>query len=142
MIAPDWFLRELHAFDPDLRVRWSPRVELFQLERRVRRSLHPGTIHSDGWHDDQIRARDGYVHVASIPPRGFGRHIFERLRAADLWANGGWKRVADELDALEAAHEEERDRKLSQDLSEISREIYDLVKHRDGRSIYSAGWVS
>jgi hypothetical protein len=115
-------------------------MQLWQLERRMRNALHPGTIRNDGWHDDYIRAADGYLLVASIPPSGFGRHIFERLRASDLWANGGWKRVADQLDELEASQEAENFHKIQDENEGIAREIYDLWKHRDGRSVYSAGF--
>lgn len=140
MMAPAWFKRELNAFDPDLRVRWSRRLELFQLERRVKNALHPGTVRNDAYHDDQIRAADGYILVASIPPRGFGRHIFDRLRASDLWSNGGWERIADELDAMDERAEELRQKALEGENEAIAREIYDLWAHRSGRSVYSTGF--
>ena len=138
--APEWFLKELATFDPDLRVRWSPRLELWQLERKVRNALHPGTVRNDGWHDDYQRAQDGYLLVASIPPHGFGPHIFERLRDSDLWSNGGWKRIADQLDELEASEEARRYQTLQDKNEAIAREIYDLWKIRDGRTIFSAGF--
>ena len=140
MQAPEWFLKELHAFDPELRVRWSARLELFQLERRVRNALHPGTIRNDGWHDDVIRAADGYILVASIPPGSFGRHIFEKLRASDLWSNGGWKRVADQLDEFEATEEARKWAKIEEDNLAMAREVFEIMKLRDGRTIFSAGF--
>lgn len=142
MKAPAWFLRELQDFDSDLRLRWSPKLELWQIERRVRRSLHPGTIRCDGWHDDFIRAREGYLLVASVPARGLSRTIFERLRASDLWANGGWARVASELEAAEEQAESARETAFANEMGGISREVYDLIKHREGRSVYNAGWVA
>ena len=140
MEAPAWFLKELRDFDPELRVRWSARMELWQLERRVRNALHPGTIRNDGWHDDYVRAADGYLLVASVPHGGFGRHIFERLRASDLWSQGGWERVADELDAFEAAEEERKWAGIESDNRAIAREVYDLMKIRDGRTVFSTGF--
>ena len=137
--APAWFLKELREFDPDLRLRWSRMRELWQLERRVTRSLHPGTIRNDNYHDDYIRAQDGYVLVASIPHGTFGRHIFERLRAADLWSNGGWARIAREIEEFEEAEEELKWKKFGETLQEESREVYDLMKIRDGRTVFNIG---
>ena len=141
MDAPGWFVRELQAFDSDMRVRWSPRTELFQLERRVTRSLHPGTIRNDGWHDDYIRAQDGYILVAQVPPGKFSRTIFDRLRASDLWANGGWEQVCRQIEGDEDREEEMQWRKFEEDIHEHSKEVYDWMKWRDGRTVFSPGWV-
>ena len=141
-IPPKWFIKELGEFDPELRIRWSRRLELWQLERRVTRSLHPGTIRNDNYHDDYIRAQDGYVLVASIPHGTFGRHIFDRLRAADLWSNGGWQRVCREIEEFEEAEEEQKWEKFSQTLQDESKDLYELMKIRDGRTVFSPGWVT
>jgi len=138
-IAPGWFLKELREFDPELRLRWSQRLEIWQLERRVTKSLHPGTIRNDGYHDDYIRAQDGFILVASIPHGTFGRHIFERLRAADLWSAGGWAKVVREIEEFEEAEEEIKWTKFGEALKEESKDLYELMKIRDGRSIYSVG---
>jgi len=140
MKAPDWFIKELRAFDSDLRLRWSPRLELWQLERKVRRSLHPGTIRCDGWHDDYIRARDGYLLVASLPPNGFSKTVFEKLRNADLWSQGGWKKIADAVDAYEDQMEEEKWRKFSEEMRDYSKDVYNFLSLREGRTVYNAGW--
>jgi len=141
MQAPNWFLKELKTFDPLLRLRWSPRMELWQIERQVVRGLHPGTIRCDNWHDDYIRARDGYVLVACVPPGRLTPHVFERLKAADLWSNGGWKEVADRLDAFDEAREEKRWELFSRNITDLSKSVYDLLKMRDGRTVFNAGWV-
>lgn len=137
--APKWFLDELKAFDPDLRLRWSERRDLWQLERRVRRSAHPGTTLGDTEADDYIRARDGFILVASIPPRGLHRYVFSRLRAADLWSRGGWKRVADDLDAMEAAEEEHRWEAISRENQAVARDLYNIIAVREGRAVYNVG---
>ena len=139
MQAPEWFLKEMESFDPDLRLRWSQRLQLWQLERRVKRSLHPGTIRSDSYHDDFIRAQDGYLLVASIPPKGLTRSVFAKLRASDLWANGGWKTMADELDELDRQAEEKIWNDLSDDITYRSKELYDFWAIRQGRRILNAG---
>ena len=140
--APEWFTRELAAFDPDLRLRWSPRIQLWQLERKVRRGLAPGTVQSDSWHDDLIRAREGYILVGSIPPRAITRNIFTSLRQNDLWANGGWKTVADALDEYDESQEQNRMKKFSERCREHAGEFYDFLKIRDGRTVFNAGFVN
>jgi hypothetical protein len=140
MRAPDWFLKELKIFDPLLRVRWSARMELWHIERRVMRGLHPGTIKTDEWHDEYIRARDGYVHVCSVPPGKLTPHVFERLKAADLWSHGGWKKVADQLDEFDQVEEEKKWEVFSRDLTDLSKSVYDLLKLRDGRTVFNAGF--
>jgi hypothetical protein len=138
--APKWFLNELRVFDPDLRVRWSRRTETFHLERRVTRSLHPGTIRNDHWHDDYIRAQDGYVLVGIIRPGLFSRTIFDKLRAADLWSNGGWARVCRKIEEFEEAEEERKWDDFGETLREESAELYETMKIRDGRTVFNAGW--
>jgi hypothetical protein len=141
MQAPDWFLQELKAFDPLLRLRWSVRHEAWQLERQVAWGLHPGTISKDTDSDSYIRARDGYVLVATIPPHGLARSVFAKLRASDLWAHGGWKRVADQMDAFDQMQEERTWESFSAKVHDASREVYELMKIRDGRTVFNAGWV-
>lgn len=116
-------------------------MEMWQLERRVRRSLHPGTIRCDGWHDDYIRARDGYLLVASVPPNGLGRHVFERLRDSDLWANGGWKRIADQLDEADEIREEKMWEKFSSTVRDESRDVYRFLSLRRGSTVFNSGWA-
>lgn len=141
MKPPAWFEKELSQFDSDLRVRWSPRLELFQIERRVRRSLHPGTIRCGGWHDDEIRARDGYLLVASAPPHGLTRSVLQKLKDADLWSQGGWQTVIRAIEAAEELEEEKRWESFSRDIREQSADVYEFMKLRDGRTVYNAGFL-
>jgi hypothetical protein len=140
MKPPEWWTRELRAFDPDLRTRWSPKVELWMIERRVRRSLALGTIKEDPNDDDVVRARDGFLHVASLPPRGFSRYALEKLKAADLWTQGGWEKIDRELCEAEAALEEKQWKDFDQDLHHMHREVYRFLSHREGRSCFSGGF--
>jgi hypothetical protein len=140
--APDWFLKELAAFDPYLRLRWSPRLQLWQLEKKVRRSLAPGTSKTDGWHDDYVRARDGYILVCSLPFSRLNRDLFQILRNNDLWALGGWKKVADALDEYDASVEENRMKKFGETCREQARDFYNWLKIRDGRTVFNSGFLN
>lgn len=137
--APQWFLDELRAFDPDLRLRWSIRTHSWALERQVRRGLHPGTTKGDPFSDDYIRARDGYILVGTIPFGGLHRYVFQRLRDSDLWARGGWQRVADEMDQADEMTEQARLEKFSRENREYARDLYNLYAIRDGRTVFNAG---
>ena len=138
-LAPEWFLKELAAFDPDLRLRWSPRSQVWALERQVRRSLHPGTSKGDTWDDDYIRARDGYILVATIPPHGLHRYIFQKLRDSDLWSQGGWQAVADRLDEMEEEAEKASWAAFERESGAMWRDAYNIISMREGRTVFNPG---
>ena len=139
--APDWFLKELKTFDPLLRIRWSDKMQVWHLERKLLAGLHPGTIRRDTEDDAYIRARDGYVHVCSmLPDRPFTRQIFAILRANDLHTHG-WKRFADQADAFDQMREEKSWENFSKKVTDASKDVYELMKIRDGRTVFNAGWI-
>jgi hypothetical protein len=137
--APDWFLKELKEFDPDLRCRWSSKDENFHIERKVTRGMHPGTIRNDGFHDDYIRAQDGYILVGVIRPGHFSRHTFQVLRDSDMWANGGWEEVDRKLCAFEEAEEEHKWAVFDDESAAACRELYSLLKIRCGETFFNVG---
>jgi hypothetical protein len=138
--APEWFLKELNLFDPDLRVRWSAKMQLFQLERKIAHSKIVETTKQDIYDDDYLRAKDGYVLVALIQPGKFSRTIFETLRASDLWNNGGWEAVARHIEDLEAREEEKKWEAFTDDVKYHTKELYDFLAIRDGRRILNVGF--
>lgn len=142
LLAPGWFLAELEAFDPDLRCRWSNRTGTFHLERKVTRSLPTECYKSDTEHDDYIRAREGYILVGVINPDGFSRSIFDKLRASDLWSNGGWQKMISDIEAYEAEEEEKKDKAFSDDLAAMSGEVYRFLKFREGSRVFNAGFMN
>ena len=137
--APAWFVKEMQAFDPALRLRWSPRINLWNLERKITHGLPIETSKSDGFHDDYIRARDGYILVALIEPDKFGRHIFSTLRASDLWSNGGWEEMAKFIEELEAREEEAKWRAFDDEIHVATIELYNFLKWREGGLVFNAG---
>ena len=141
-VTPAWFVKELRTFNPDLRLRWSRRLEVWQLERRVRRSLHPGTIITNNWHDSFIRAQDGYLLVGPIPHGCLSRSVFEKLRASDLWRAGGWKRMADQLDEMDQSIEDKNWKNFDDDVHYRSSDAWNFIQARHGRRILNAGMPS
>ena len=139
MKPPAWFISELAAFDPELRIRWSQRRQLFQLERKIRNSLPIEPRLNNTEHDDYIRAREGYILVGSIPANSLSRRVFEVLRQSDLYSRGGWERVLREIEAGEALQEQRQWEKFSRDMKDLSADVYEFLKLRNGQTIYNAG---
>lgn len=139
MEAPSWFIKEMNSFDPALRVRWSPKMNMYQLERKLANSKPIDTTKKDGFDDDYVRARDGYILVALIEPGKFSRSIFQVLRASDLWSMGGWEAMAKFIEDQEALAEEKRWEKFSEEIRYATKELYDFMKIREGRTIFNIG---
>jgi hypothetical protein len=138
-IAPLWFIKELKVFDPELRVRWSQKMSMWQLERRIAHSKPIDTAKKDCYDDDFLRAREGFVLVALIPPGKFSRSIFATLKACDLWSNGGWEHMARYIEEQEAAVEQKIWDDFSDDLKAQASELYSFLKIREGSMIYNIG---
>jgi hypothetical protein len=137
--APNWFVTEMKAFDSALRVRWSQKMNMWQLERKIANSKPIDTTKRDGYDDDYIRAREGYILIALIPNDKFSRQIFETLRASDLWSQGGWESMARYIEDTEAAAEEKFWNDYSDELKAQTAEIYNFLKYREGSRIVNIG---
>jgi hypothetical protein len=128
-------LLELH--DPDLRLRRSvDRPELYVLERRCRRA--PAV--NIGMHirsDLHVQARDGYIHVATtnaawlFKPWNLLRAL--KTEGADLWAEGGAAKWADEQEYEEHWLKESRKRRRLGLYRDIASEGYDLLNRMPGQ---------
>lgn len=138
--APGWFVTELQLFDPALRVRWSPKMNMFQLERKIANGKPVDTSKIDGYDDDYVRAREGYILVALIAPGKFSRTIFDNLRANDLWSNGGWEQVARHIEDIEAREEEAKWEAFEGDIKSAAAELYQFLKYREGSRILNIGF--
>jgi hypothetical protein len=140
MKAPEWFVKEMSAFDPALRVRWSKKMNIWQLERKIANSKVIDTSKRDGFDDDYIRAKDGYILVALIEHGKFSRDIFSVLKASDLWSHGGWECMARYIEEKEAMEEEKRWKDFSDDLKYRTAELYNFFKIREGSRILNIGY--
>jgi hypothetical protein len=138
-LAPAWFLKELKAFDPELRLRWSHKMNLWQLERKIAHGKIIDTSKTDYFDDDYTRAREGYILVALIEPDKFSRNIFSVLRASDLWSNGGWETVAAHIEEMEAREEAQKWEAFSDEVKYQAKEFYDFLQFREGSRIINIG---
>jgi hypothetical protein len=140
MDVPRWFLDEMKVFDPDLRIRWSPKMKMFQLERKIANSKPIDTSKKDSYDDDYIRAREGYILVCLIEPGKFSRSIFVTLRQSDLWTHGGWEHMARFIEEQEAAEEQKIWEAFSDELKYQTAELYNFLKIREGSRILNIGY--
>lgn len=139
MNPPAWFTEELAKFDPGLRVRWSAQRQMWALERQVKRALHPGTLNGDTEDDEYVRARDGFLLVGHIPPRGISRYVFQTLEQNDMWKRGGWERYIREVEDAEESADEEKWRKITAQNRDLAKDLYEVLKLRSGRTVFNAG---
>jgi hypothetical protein len=129
----------LALHDPDLRIRRSAeRAEVYVLERRCRRRPAVNTGMRDV-SDMHVQARDGYIHVASVHPNWLAKpwNLVRALKTegADVWAQGGGQKVANELDyETRWAKETRRRRRLGlfRDIAKDFFNIADRLGNGDG----------
>lgn len=121
----------LHAHDPALRLRRSVEVEgWYVLERRCARRRAVNTCMAERT-DIHVQARDGYVHIAIVNPEYLNKpwNIVRQLRdeGADLWAEGGADKFADDLEYEERLVAECRKRRRHTDGRDYYREVFDIL---------------
>lgn len=99
---PDHIVRALVAYDPLLRIRWGRQEQCVRLERKVRRGRDVDPKHCQSNVDDYEAARDGYACVYKAHPHQ-GHQLLAAVNAGDIRRQGGARRVAERLEAEEAA---------------------------------------
>jgi len=125
-ITPPGIARELHAFDPALRLRWSDGQGCWRLERKVSRGTvwPPSTLESPAAFEDRTAAHDGYVLVDLIRPRDLSARLVPVLRQADIWSSGGADAVADAMDRLDVTQRETANRMMGEKWEAAARERF------------------
>ena len=138
MVPPAAFVKKLRAYDPDLRVRWSPTKECWLLERRVRRAR---TWYGGESPDPDVKRRylDGYVHVGSVAPRGLNELVLLHLWHNDMWTQGGATAVNAALDDYWETKERADARTQRDDLKAIAGDIWDHLAWRRRSKIVVGG---
>jgi hypothetical protein len=147
MIAPKppySVVRDLAAYDKDLRLRWSTRRDLWMVEKKLEmrhpsvEKERPNLIGKSAVSQDLFdAARDGYVHILDIHPSLLRSEIIlGALRSTDLNFHGSWAAINRRLDEIQAAEDAALDRQLDTFVEAGSREIYDRDQVLGGRKIY------
>ncbi len=142
MTLPPGYQARLRRFDPELRLRWSPRRHVWLLERRARYERLPVDPRKYGFteHDTVVQQRDGYFALGEYAPRDLPTcdRLIAYLRTQDVRRRGDQdlarlaEAVADELDAADAAREEKRRRDALDDVGARAGEEWETNKWREG----------
>jgi hypothetical protein len=132
----------LVQFDADLRIRRSAEKPFyFVLERRIR-NKPAANLGMRDLSDMHVQARDGYIHISTVHPQWLERpwNIVRELKdeGADLWDQGGYGRVVNEVEYEEQWQRVTRKRRRRQLFREIALDGYDLLERRAGARISNA----
>jgi hypothetical protein len=140
---PAELVRELKAYDPELRVRWGVHQRLWIVERQMpprHKQLlaeRPNPWQSpkgldlwDGW-------KEGYVHVLSVHPDLIRNTplVMGEVAKGDMWRAGGQAAVNRRLDDLAAQEEREADRAVAHYTEAAAKETYDDLAWATGRRV-------
>ena len=141
MTPPREVVAALQRYDPDLRLRWGVRTALWIIERRMPErhkdllAERPNPWKSpkgfdlyDGW-------KEGYVHVLSVHPSLLDARVFDALREADAWRQGGFEGLNRKLNDAEAQWEAEKDRAIQNWNEGAAREAHDRLAWLQGRRV-------
>lgn len=129
-VTPDpRFVRKLRAYDPDLRVRWSPSRECWMIERKIRRTRPCAYVDSPD-PDVRHRAVEGYIHVGNVHPQMLDERVLLTLWQNDMWRQGGAKEVNRVLDDFYEAKEARDDKTQREDLKHVAGEMWDYIAWR------------
>ena len=128
-MTPTTFAREMHKFDPYLRLRRSQDGAQWFIERRVRRESRCRVTPNERRKWDQfVRDRDGYMLVTAIPWDRLNREVFLALRAADMWQYRGAGPYADALEAAEREDELAQAKRDSAGLQDCGDEAFERMR--------------
>lgn len=137
------FVKDLHAYDPLLRVRWGPHMERWIIERKMPSLRHPqlrgeapSSHRSARQRDLGIGYAEGYVHVLTVDPALLSwHHVAPELRDADLHFAGDWEAMNRRLDEAIAKEEAQQDKAQSAWAYEASLEAHEHIAYAEGRRV-------
>lgn len=129
MTPPAAFVKKLRAYDPDLRLRWSPTRECWLIERQIRRSR---CWYGGESRDPDVKQRylDGYIHVGDVPPRSLNERVLLTLWENDMWKHGGAKAINAALDEYRETTERREAKTQRDDLTQIAADMWDFMAWR------------
>ncbi len=139
-VPPAWFLAQIHDYDADLVLLPSrARPFAYVIARRTRKSKQmTGKAIEDTitQPDTRMCFKYGLVPVCVMFKHGpiwNVDSVLRTLKARDTWTQGGGEKLADTLDAEEAAAEAKQREQQADRLRGVSREAYKSYKTRTGQ---------
>lgn len=137
---PKEFVSALRNFDASLRLRWGVRTSLWIIERKMEGERHVQLLRErsnpfrnpQSWdiHDGSV---EGYVNVMFVHPMLLDHRVFPVLADADLWRQGGVKKMADRWDEIDAAREAEAERENGDQIHAMTSDFYEHLAWQTGR---------
>lgn len=122
---PDRFVREIHDYDPALRIRWGHAEGRVRVERRVRHAPAPSQATP---FDDATALREGYMLVLKFLPYEHNWPlILFTLAQTDLQRLGGAKALAARLENQEQYEKARRQWNRRDDFRVMGRELYRIM---------------
>ena len=139
---PAGLVRDLQAYDASLRLRWGRHQNVWMLEKKLSVRLEgthdaPNPLGTSQTQRDLYEgAKDGWVHILSIPPTLLtSAVVLKWLHENDLHVQGSFDAINRRLEAMQEAEERARDRELDLFVEIGSREIHDTAAWLDGRRV-------
>jgi hypothetical protein len=140
------FVRALTAYDAKLRVRFGVHTGLFLIERKMalrnpawlaERPLNPfgrGARAKDLW----AGWRAGYCHVLSVHPSLlYWSQVAPELARTDREQAGSWQALTDQLEAVDAQMEAERQRTLTNWSESAAKDAADHLMVLEGHTVFT-----
>lgn len=137
-VPPDWFLDDLAAYDPDLRLFPSQQIGVFRVGRVVPGHLPPVFTFLQSQPDTKVYVKHRLVPVTSLVPTPFvqwGPVIINDLAEHDIRAIGGWQEASRLIEDREESAERKRDRDVADEASVRARTAWRAIKWRSGQTI-------
>lgn len=122
--VPGHLARQIRHMDPMLRLKWDKERQLVRAERKVTRSkpLDPTLVHHIA---DYEMARDGYCPWLSFLPHDDNYYkLIYTMSVVDAWKLGGWRAIAETIEADEAREKEEKRRSWKSDVHLMAVEMF------------------
>ncbi len=143
-VPPDHFLQSLADYDFDLRLLPSRQTPYAYIVARVMRfsSWTKAQVDAQTLPDTKLCMLHGLIPVCLMYQHGSiwnAEAILSKLRARDIWALGGADKVADQLEADEAAEKAKRDAEVRDDMWNRSGDAWRSYQARTGQRVSNPG---
>lgn len=148
---PEWFLRALSDYDDQLVVIPSRQVSVYRIARRSKQQ--PGSDINIGAQSKRMNITDfdhsedtkmlyslRLVPVLTLQPWvTWNLDLIGILRSRDITAQGGWEKVADQLDKAEEQEKQRADKEAEDALLYRLGDAYRSIQYREGLRIPVSG---